>query len=350
MLDTSIRSRTTTTHHSPVATSDAGPAKSQEANPSAATNPTTDTTTTTPEAPASRATPQTAQDGRTLAAANPLATQLRQRAEARADEPGTATGGTGKDPALSGGGTGKDPALDDDDVGGGYTRVEGDAFRTDAEGNEVPPEIGDVDQGDLGDCWLMAASAAVAHTDPEYIQDRISENEDGSFDVRLGDETQRVQPTFPDAGYADPTPNGQSDTLWPALVEKAYAQQEGNSYENLDGGNPGRALESLTGQPSTRTAITPTGDVDDTWTALRGGIDGDHPMVASTHDTGTAEPLHDNHAYAVLDAYERDGQRYVQVYNPWGVNDGARGVGDVTHEMTLEDFQANFGDLYVSGG
>ena len=253
----------------------------------------------------------------------------------------------GKDPALAGPGGGKDPALAEDDSGG-FTRQEGAAFRTDAEGNTIPPSYTDVDQGSLGDCWLMAASAAVAHRDPERLQNRISQNEDGSFNVQLGDETRVVQPTFPDAGYADPTPNNQSDTLWPALIEKAYANREGNSYENLDGGNAGRALEALTGEPTTRTSINSSSDLDSLYGTLRGGIDGDHPMVAATRDEGVADPFHDNHAYAVLDAYERDGQRYVKVYNPWGTNDGARTADAMTHEMTqladafgwdLDDFQ-----------
>ena len=343
MLDTSLRSRTTQTPAPLAPSGEPGAPTRQEANPTPSpSNP-------TPEGPAARPTAQTASEGRARAAHDPAAVQLRQRLESAANEPTATTRGAGKDPALGAGGTGKDPALEESHTGG-FTRQEGAAFRTGPDGNPVPPELGDVDQGDLGDCWLMAASAAVAHRDPEYIQDRISQNEDGSFDVRLGDQTQRVQPTFPDAGYADPTPGNQADTLWPALVEKAYAQQEGNSYENLDGGNPGRALEALTGQPSTRTSVSDGSDLGDLWTTLRDGIDGDHPMVASTRDEGVAEPMHDNHAYAVLDAYERDGQQYVQVYNPWGVNDGARGVDDVSHEMTLEDFRANFESIYVSGG
>lgn len=293
--------------------------------------------------PAAQPTVQTAADARHRTAHNPIAQQLRARLESQAQ---TSRSG---EPDLATDATGKDPALAEDDTGG-FTRVEGDAFRTDAAGNTVPPSYTDVDQGNLGDCWLMAASAAVAHTDPEYITNRVSENADGSFDVRLGDNTETVQPTFPDAGYADPTPNNRNDAMWPALVEKAYAQQEGNSYEALDGGNAGRALEALTGQPTTRTAVSPTSDTDDLYNTLRAGVDGDHPMVVSTRDEGVSEPFHGDHAYAVLGAYERDGQQYVQVYNPWGTNDGARDAAAVTHEMTIEDFRANFENIYVSGG
>jgi len=230
-----------------------------------------------------------------------------------------------------------------------YTQVEGDAFRTDAKGAVVPPTHADVDQGDLGDCWLMAGAAAVAHQDAEYIQSRISKNAAGTFNVKLGDKTEVVTATFPNAGYADATPGTQSDTLWAALVEKAYAQQAGG-YGKLDGGNSGDAMAKLTGKPSTTTNITWFTTADSLYNTLKAGKDGDHPMTFDTKSSGAVDPLHDNHAYAVLDVYERDGQKYVKVYNPWGVNDGARDVSAMEHEMKIEDLLTSGVAVHVNGG
>lgn len=245
-------------------------------------------------------------------------------------------------------GAGKDPDLKPGDATG-YSKVEGDAFRTDAGGNVVPPTHGDVDQGDLGDCWLMAASAAIAKQDGEYLQSRITKNDDGTFNVKLGASTQTVTASFPDAGYADPTPGNKKDTLWPALVEKAYAQQQGG-YGKLDGGNSGDAMTALTGRASTGTSITSTTKADDLYKTLLAGKDGDHPMTFETKDSGVSDPLHADHAYAVLDVYERDGQQYVKVYNPWGVNDGARDLSAMEHEMKIEDLIASGNKVYVNGG
>ncbi len=243
---------------------------------------------------------------------------------------------------------GKDPTLKPGDATT-YSKETGNAFRRDAAGNVVPPKHSDVDQGDLGDCWLMAGAAAVARKDPEYIQNRITKNDDGSFSVKLGSTTETVKPTFPDAGYADPTPGNQKDTLWPALIEKAYAQKKGG-YQALDGGNSGDAMAALTGKSSTKTAISSSTKADDLYKTLKAGKDGDHPMTFETKDSGVSDPLHENHAYAVLDVYERDGQKYVKVYNPWGVNDGARDLSKVEHEMKIEDLIANGDQIYVNGG
>lgn len=294
------------------------------------------------EAPPRRATAQTAAEGRARMAHDQVAQQL--RAALQQDFGGN------PDLATLDGRKKKDPELAEGDTGE-FVRVEGDAFRTDEDGSTIPPRYQDVDQGHLADCWLMGSAAAVAHRDPESIQERITENEDGTFDVRLGDDTYTVTPTFPQ-GYADATPNGQRDTLWPALIEKAYAMREGNSYESLDGGRTAEALEALTGTETTRHRISSSTDTDDIWQTLRDGIDGDHPMVASTNDDeeDVSGDFSNWHEYAVLDAYERDGERYVKLYNPWGTNDNARTHEDITYEVPLDEFRENFDNLYVSGG
>lgn len=243
---------------------------------------------------------------------------------------------------------GKDPEVPDSDADT-FTREEGEAFRRDSRGRRIAPRALDVDQGGLGDCWLLAAMAAVAHRDPEHIENRIQARTDGNFDVRVGNETIRVQPTFPDAGYADPTPNRQSDTLWVALLEKAFAHREGG-YDDLEGGNPGEAMQLLTGRRSTRTSIRSSTDPDDLFDILERGKDRDHPMTYSTKDDNVDAPLSGDHAYAILDVFERNGSKFARLYNPWGTNDNSRSRADLEIEVTMQELIDNGSRVFVNGG
>jgi len=234
----------------------------------------------------------------------------------------------------------------------GVRYVEGDAFRTDKAGRTMPPTFSDVDQGNLGDSWLLASLAAVSFTAPQHLLKRCDKvkNSDGEFGVRLGKIEILVSPEFSSEGYADPIPNGLENTLWVALFEKAFAKREGNSYGALEIGNPSRALELLTGKPSVRMSIHTATDLAKLGTRIADGRKDGRAMVLATRESGVSSPLHPEHVYAVLDLYDKAGERMVKVYNPWGTKGGTRTIESVIHEVKLDDIRANCGALYVSGG
>jgi Calpain family cysteine protease len=71
------------------------------------------------------------------------------------------------------------------------------------------------------------------------------------------------------------------------------------------------------------------------------------PTVAVTAASPEAamrrEGLVADHAYTVLDAYERSGVRYVQLRNPWGqFEPKGHGKNDGIFEMTLSAFKTRF--------
>jgi hypothetical protein len=139
----------------------------------------------------------------------------------------------------------------------------------------------DARQGLLGDCYLMAAMAAVALHRPNIIRSMIQENGDGTYNVifasgsltvglrmegiiptiyvdRTNYETRSIDadlPTFDirvsgSLAYgksSDFNPSGQRE-LWPSLIEKAYALVfGGGSYKGIEWGNAGDALRRITG-------------------------------------------------------------------------------------------------------
>ena len=145
-------------------------------------------------------------------------------------------------------------------------RRAGRAFRIDAEGRQVPPHFSEVEQGNLQDAWLLAVLAAVARAQPDALMQRVQPSQKGDFTVQLGERVYPVTPEFPSEGYAEPEPQNLNDTLWVALVEKAFALESACSYAELETGNPSRALPLLVEGRSLRrrirTASTASGGLD----------------------------------------------------------------------------------------
>lgn len=123
----------------------------------------------------------------------------------------------------------------------------------------------DVKQGGLGDCYLLAALAAVARANPKAIENMIKDNGDGTYDVtihvdtawwgkKLEKKTIKVKPTFPTKDgkpvYAKEGEGGpKGPRLWVMLIEKAYAIHKGG-YDDIEGGFGGPAMEAITGKAS----------------------------------------------------------------------------------------------------
>jgi len=211
----------------------------------------------------------------------------------------------------------------------------------------------DVAQGQLGDCYLMAALAAVAKTDPGVIREMVRDNGNGTYTVTfhlprlglsfLGREVRKVvvtpdvpvqaegssQPRYAQVGDREVEGEGASRKevaeLWVLLVEKAWAQVKG-SYGAIEGGHPGEAMAAITGKESDsfRTDSKSDGDlVKDLEAASKAG----HPVTAFTPPDSTVEKdekwqklakekvVYANHAYTVTGVEGRE----VRLRNPWGM-------------------------------
>lgn len=237
----------------------------------------------------------------------------------------------------------KNPKIDVDDAEND-TEVQGPLFR-----DGVSPT--DAYQGSLADCWFVASLQAVAATNPDLIEENITDNGDGTYDVTLYEDgepvTYTVDATVPgedgDPSFADNSSPSERE-LWPMLYEKAMAQHMGGEWSDMEFDTPERGIEAITGQEmdteNTGSGIfdwnepPSTGDMQDV-------IDDGGQVMLSSHDHVAGRPLYEDGTLATNHIYWVQGTEdgMVQIVNPW--DPSADPI-----ELTEEEYQENFG--YVS--
>jgi len=140
-----------------------------------------------------------------------------------------------------------DPAVDDGAV---YAN-----FASDPLFSSSGPSADDVDQGYIGDCWFLASLAATARTNPNAIRQAVVELGDGTYAVQFANPDGsmayvRVDGDLPTASWGglEYAGLGDQNSLWVAIMEKAYATfRDGGpaSYAALDGGWMDEAFSDL---------------------------------------------------------------------------------------------------------
>lgn len=222
---------------------------------------------------------------------------------------------------------------------------------------EIEPK--DVCQGQVGDCWLIAAIACLSEH-PGAIRKVFytrEANDTGKYVLRLYDghtkdyEFITIDDSIPcsigskEAAFTKPNGN----ELWCMLLEKAFAKFCG-SYERLDGGQTAWAWQAMTGDsvhsllkmgekwkrldlmypenPDHRrhvkfTVTQEAHDNDELFGVLRVLRKRKSVLGASIISNKGEVKLDDiglvcGHAYSILKVKEVEGMKFVQMRNPWG--------------------------------
>jgi len=191
------------------------------------------------------------------------------------------------------------------------------------------PSRSDARQGQLGDCYFIAALASIADKNPEAVRNLFIDNSDGTYTVRFYVDGKAdyvtVNRRLPSSsgqlvysGYGQSI-SSTSTTLWIALAEKAYAQwnetgNEGrdgtNRYASIEGGWMSYVNAQVLGYNSSNYSFSST-PKQTLVTAISSG----RSVTLGTKST-SADGLYGSHAYSVT-AYDAATDRF-SLHNPWG--------------------------------
>lgn len=200
--------------------------------------------------------------------------------------------------------------------------------------NGTPSRL-DAKQGQLGDCYFIAAIAGIADRNPNAIRDMFIDNGDSTYTIRFysvgsGAPTadyvtvDRRLPAYSNRTLAY-SGNGKSvtstsTTLWIALAEKAYTQwnetgkagRDGtNRYSAIEGGWMSNVNAPVLGYQSTNYSLSSQQTLINSLTA-------NQAVTIGTKTGVTAGGLYGSHAYIVTGYTASTGT--FTLFNPWGTS------------------------------
>jgi hypothetical protein len=201
-------------------------------------------------------------------------------------------------------------------------------------GNSNPISYTDINQDQLGDCFLVSPIGEIAMLQPTYISNMIHLNSNGTETVTLYESstgripgygvtsfkpvTETVTNIFPAGSInsgATQDVVGKLKEIWPQVIENAVAQLDGGYNQIANGGYPTTAMEELTGQVAT--AYAPQ---NATFAFLTAAVSAGDMITFDTVNNGLSNGLYGNHCYMFQSMTGSGSSAVLHLANPWGVD------------------------------
>jgi Calpain family cysteine protease/Putative Ig domain len=200
-------------------------------------------------------------------------------------------------------------------------------------GTTAPISVTDINQGQMGDCYLLSSIGEIVLFHPSAISQMIQANADGTETVTLWlsangslpgygttaykADAVTVTNTFPtnsvNSGATQDVLNGQKE-IWVQVLEKAMATIYGGYNGIANGGIPSIAMEELTGNTATSTWA---GGIS--LSQLQSDIAAGDLITFDTQNAQTMPyGLFGDHAYMFQSLSTVNGTVMVNLLNPWG--------------------------------
>ena len=203
-------------------------------------------------------------------------------------------------------------------------------------GDSAAISVNDINQGQMGDCYLLSSIGEIALFDPGLITQMIQANTNGTEMVTLYRAANGSLPTIGTATYtpdainvtnsfpSDSVNNGATQDvydgqkeIWVQVLEKAVATLCGGYNDIANGGIPSISMEELTGCPAV--SISP-GAIS--LQQLQSDVAAGDLITFDTGGDGElAYGLYGDHAYMFESLSTVNGTVMVNLLNPWGFDD-----------------------------
>ena len=224
-------------------------------------------------------------------------------------------------------------------------------------GDPAAISVYDINQGGIGDCFLLSSIGELALFDPSWITQIIHSNADGTETVTLYRAANGSLPGFGTTSYVTApisvtntflsngvnsyssrgVSNGQQE-IWVQVLEKAVATLCGGYSAISSGGYPSIAMEELTGCSANYTWGSLL-SLQQLQTAVTSG----ELIVFDTQPSGSLSyGLYNNHAYMFESLTTVNGTVMVNLLNPWGIDEPApipfTKVGGLFQDIEIDQF------------